>query len=121
MSILEQTKKRCPCCLHKWIVPEVVSTNKFGSMDLDTRPPRMARDTIGSWVHECPNCGYVIGGIGSFLATGNATGFAIGTKVTKSFLKSEQYHSCEGYCFNSDITALFYRRYMIMKRNNNIH
>lgn len=34
------------------------STNSFGSSDLDTRPPEMARSTIYVEVQTCPHCGY---------------------------------------------------------------
>ncbi len=36
----------------------VGSTNTFGSMDLDTRPPEMMRSTISMWIMACPSCGY---------------------------------------------------------------
>jgi len=35
------------------------STNRFGSSDLDLRPPEMARSTIHFWLQECTDCGYV--------------------------------------------------------------
>jgi hypothetical protein len=35
-----------------------MSTNAFGSSDLDLRPPEMQRSTIWSWVQQCPECGY---------------------------------------------------------------
>ena len=34
------------------------STNAFGSMDLDMRPPPMQRDTLGQQIHQCRGCGY---------------------------------------------------------------
>jgi hypothetical protein len=37
----------------------LMSTNSFGSPDLDQRPAGMARSTIESWLQECPYCGYV--------------------------------------------------------------
>ena len=37
------------------------STNEFGSPDLDLRPPEMKRSTMDTWLHECPDCGYVSG------------------------------------------------------------
>lgn len=36
----------------------IASTNMFGSLDLDTRPPEMKRSTIFTWVQRCPECGY---------------------------------------------------------------
>lgn len=34
------------------------STNAFGSMDLDMRPPPMERDTLDHQIHQCSECGY---------------------------------------------------------------
>lgn len=36
----------------------LMSTNAFGSPDLDSRPPEMQRSTIDHWVQRCPSCGY---------------------------------------------------------------
>ena len=36
----------------------------MGSSDLDQRPPAMKRHTMGSWLPECPSCGYVAASIG---------------------------------------------------------
>lgn len=41
----------------------LMSTNAFGSPDLDLRPPEMQRSTLGSWLQECTECGYVAGDI----------------------------------------------------------
>ncbi len=41
----------------------VYSTNRFGSPDLDLRPPEMERSTIRLWLMECPSCGFVNGDI----------------------------------------------------------
>jgi hypothetical protein len=59
MTDYDQRKLKCYCCgkLSKhW---ELMSSNSFGSRDLDQRPPGMFRSTIGSWLQECPYCGYV--------------------------------------------------------------
>jgi hypothetical protein len=37
----------------------LMSTNAFGSSDLDLRPPPMQRNTMGTWVQSCRSCGYV--------------------------------------------------------------
>src|ERR1044072_678127 len=37
----------------------ILSTNTFGTPDLDLRPARMKRDTMDCWVQECPHCRYV--------------------------------------------------------------
>jgi hypothetical protein len=49
----------CALCGHRQVVNEIGSTNSFGAMDLDTRPPEMRRSTMAYWVHECEECGYV--------------------------------------------------------------
>ncbi|MFA5761877.1 MAG: hypothetical protein WC877_09005 [Dehalococcoidales bacterium] len=36
----------------------VGSTNAFGKMDLDTRPPEMERSTLYMRIQTCPSCGY---------------------------------------------------------------
>jgi hypothetical protein len=46
-----------------------MSSNSFGSRDLDQRPPEMMRSTMASWLQECGFCGYVAADIG----TGDAT------------------------------------------------
>lgn len=36
-----------------------MSSNSWGSPDLDQRPPGMCRATVADWLQECPFCGYV--------------------------------------------------------------
>ncbi len=48
----------CAVCDRDVEVIMIGSTNRFGSPDLDFRPPEMMRSTMGSWLHECPSCGY---------------------------------------------------------------
>lgn len=42
----------------------ISSTSSFGSMDLDTRPPPLARDTLSQEIQRCPDCGYCAPDIG---------------------------------------------------------
>jgi len=49
----------CALCGQRQTVSEIGSTNSFGAMDLDTRPPEMRRSTMSYWVHECAECGFV--------------------------------------------------------------
>jgi hypothetical protein len=51
------------------MVSEIGSTNSFGAMDLDTRPPQMQRSTMSYWVHECEECGYVAAELDKFADT----------------------------------------------------
>ncbi len=43
---------------------ELVSTNAFGSPDLDLRPPEMQRSTMPYWVQTCSQCGFCASDIG---------------------------------------------------------
>jgi hypothetical protein len=49
---------RCAVCGQQSEIKSVASSNEFGSVDLDTRPPEMMRSTISMAVHACPGCGY---------------------------------------------------------------
>lgn len=49
---------QCAICDRVSIQGVIMSTNAFGSPDLDLRPPPMERYTIDHWVQECPHCGY---------------------------------------------------------------
>jgi len=59
MTTMHQEEVSCAVCGSAQMVMELGSTNAFGSMDLDTRPPEMQRSTMGLWVHECAACGFV--------------------------------------------------------------
>jgi hypothetical protein len=48
----------CAVCGSEKEYEGIASTNMFGSLDLDTRPPEMKRSTIFAWVQRCPQCGY---------------------------------------------------------------
>ena len=50
---------RCALCGKKSKQGIIISTNSFGSKDLDFRPPGMLRRTMYHWVQECLHCGYV--------------------------------------------------------------
>lgn len=56
-TLFEQTET-CHICGSEVDYMAVGSTNTFGSPDLDTRPPEMARSTITFWIRECASCGY---------------------------------------------------------------
>jgi hypothetical protein len=49
---------KCAVCGEISEHASIGSTNTFGSMDLDTRPPEMMRSTIDTWIMACPSCGY---------------------------------------------------------------
>lgn len=63
MTDYDERKLKCYCCgkLSKhW---ELMSSNSFGSRDLDQGPSGMFRSTVASWLQECPYCGYVASSI----------------------------------------------------------
>lgn len=56
-TIMEVSSK-CYVCGKTLKYKTWMSTNQFGSPDLDTRAPEMARSTMFMWVKCCPSCGY---------------------------------------------------------------
>jgi len=59
VTTIFQEEVDCGLCGHRQTVEEIGSTNSFGAMDLDTRPPQMRRSTMQYWVHQCTECGFV--------------------------------------------------------------
>ena len=58
MTTLYNEKVKCTLCEKDNQFTEIISSSKFGSPDLDTRPPEMERSTIDTWVQQCSGCGY---------------------------------------------------------------
>ena len=58
MTTIFQQTVTCGHCGTENEVIELGSTNSFGSMDLDMRPPPMERDTLAQQIHRCQGCGY---------------------------------------------------------------
>ncbi len=102
MSSLETVDWKCAICnkTHKYRIVASVYT-LGGGPDLDTRPAQMYRNTMPLWIHECPECGYVASDISEH------------SGVTKDWLKSKEYLSCDGISFRSYLAKLFYKSYMI--------
>ena len=69
MTTIFQEDVSCGLCGCRQVVTEIGSTNSFGAMDLDTRPPEMQRSTMAYWVHECEECGFVAAEFGKSVAT----------------------------------------------------
>ncbi len=107
MTTLFRDSAICPVCGTELFYSSIGSTNTFGSMDLDTRPPEMERSTISHWLIECHECGYV------------SVDMAKPALVDKSFLSQEGYKTCDGYDFISNLTEGFYRYHLINKANGN--
>lgn len=57
MTTLFEEEAQCSVCGTRSDFTAIGSSNRFGSPDLDTRPPEMIRSTISAWVQRCPNCG----------------------------------------------------------------
>ena len=83
----------------------LVSTNRFGSPDLDLRPPEMERSTMAWWIEECPHCGYA------------APDLSEKTAITKEWLNNGQYISCDGRNFANTLAERFYKHYLISSAN----
>lgn len=56
---------KCAHCGSAQTVTVLGSTNAFGSMDLDMRPPPMERDTLSVQIHQCAACGFCAGDLES--------------------------------------------------------
>ena len=109
MTMMDKFDIKCSVCgkpSPQWIL---MSTNSFGYPDLDLRPPEMQRSTMNTWISECPHCGYV------------AADLEMESDVSKNFLESEEYLTCEGYDFKGKLSKLFYKSYLISKQNNNVY
>jgi hypothetical protein len=72
MTTYDTRKLRCHCCGKASDQSVLMSSNSFGSRDLDQRPPEMMRSTMASWLQECSFCGYVATDIGKDDATARA-------------------------------------------------
>lgn len=58
MTMLCSDTVKCTICGTESECTGIMSTNAFGSSDLDMRPPEMQRSTMMFWVQRCPRCGY---------------------------------------------------------------
>ena len=90
-------KSKCAICKAVNEYSVITSTNTFGGgPDLDLRPAEMQRSTMGAWVQVCPNCGYVSANISDK------------HHVTKTWLQSENYLTCDGIACAPDRAKAFY-------------
>ena len=102
MTTFMQEKVTCAICHAVNEYNVLASTNTFGGgPDLDLRPAEMQRSTMHSWIQECPKCGYISGRISDK------------RRVSKRWLRSEQYQTCDGIFFASDLAKRFYKYYLI--------
>ena len=101
MTTMREESVKCAVCGKSSRHEFLMSTNAFGSRDLDFRPPEMQRSTMRLWVQECPYCGYVAGDISDQC------------RVDREWLASEQYVRCNGHAFRSPLARRFYKHYML--------
>lgn len=101
MSLPVDIKRRCFVCGKESTQTVLASSNTFGPSDLDMRPPSMLRETMDWWLEECPHCGYVSKSLNDI------------TRVTREWLKSDSYLSCDNLKFESELAERFYRAYLI--------
>ena len=102
MTTFMQEKVTCAICHAVNEYNVLASTNTFGGgPDLDLRPAEMQRSTMHSWIQECPKCGYISGRISDK------------RRVSERWLRSEQYQTCDGLFFASDLAKRFYKYYLI--------
>lgn len=106
MSTFRMIKKKCGLCGHEFETRTLMSTNAFGSPDLDLRPPQMKRATMSMWIDKCPNCGYAHAEIEK------------NGKQHKAFIKSKNYKLCEGKKLESGLARDYYRYALVLLREN---
>jgi len=102
--MIDEEEIKCSLCGKISKQPVLLISNQFGYQDLDLRPSEMYRSTINTWVLECPHCGYV------------ATNLDDELTIDKDFLESEQYKTCDGIEFESKLSEIFYKYYLIQTK-----
>ena len=107
MTLIRKFEKMCAVCGKTSLQPILLSTNSWGYPDLDLRPPEMQRSTMCTWLQECPHCGYIKSNLEDNL------------EASPDLLKSDEYLTCEGNKFKSDLSKRFYRHYLISKVKKN--
>ena len=103
-QIVEELAK-CGACGRGNQVLVMASYSRFGSCDLDTRPPELFPYTI--FLQECHHCGYV------------APEIAEENKDISEFLNSEMYKTCDGI-EPIDNDAQKYIRYALIQAHNKV-
>lgn len=107
MTTVIDLDKKCAICTETSPQSILTSTSTWGYPDLDLRPSEMQRSSMFAWLQECPYCGFVARDIEQ-----------THVKVAPDFLKSDEYLTCEGHDFKSDLAKRFYGHYLISKTNN---
>ena len=108
MSTFGSKKIVCALCGKESEFNIIMSTNEFGSRDLDTRPAEMRRSTMSLWVQECPECGYISSNVSDK------------TSINREYLNSVAYKTCDSTDFKSGLAQRFYKKYMINLVDNDV-
>lgn len=106
MSTVYRKKVKCGCCGFSFEMSALGSTNSFGSMDLDTRPPEMMRSTITYWLTRCPECDYVNSNI------------ELCDNIIKDVVESIEYRSISRSTIYSTLCKNFLQNAMICASKN---
>ena len=109
MTTMGRHTFRCAICGTSTSFQEIMSTNEFGSPDLDLRPAPMKRYTTPLWAQECPHCGYANHTIDATPPKG----------VDMAWLRSKEYTTCEGNDFADKLSSMFYHQYMVHQKQDN--
>ena len=105
MTKIFQSTRTCFVCGAKSKHMDLASSNSYGSPDLDLRRPGMIRYTMGQWVQECPDCGYVARDLEEKNPLGKA-------KV-KTVMATPAYRNGAPFKFSSAQAKTFYRKYLL--------
>lgn len=107
MTTIRDFDKKCAVCTKTSPQRALTSTSTWGYPDLDLRPSEMQRSSMFAWLDECPHCGYVAPDIENEL------------DASCEILKSDEYLTCGGYEFKSDLARRFFRRFLISQAEGN--
>lgn len=108
MTVLLRAFSYCPICGQKVNHRLLVSTNSFGSPDLDFRPAGMHRSTMPYWHVQCPECGYVAKNFDRRISW-------FEKRRLLHILKTEQYKKCDGLELPDHTSRRFYQQYLLYK------
>lgn len=105
MTMLVPELVKCAVCGKGNQVMVMNSTSRFGTCDLDTRPPAMFRFTM--FLQSCMHCGYVNHDITE------------GDNSIQEFLETELYQTCDGIN-PADETAKHFIQYAIIQAHSKV-
>ena len=108
MSVPMRIKCKCSVCGSESDQTVLASSNRFGSPDLDLRPPEMLRSTMRWWLQECPVCGYIARDLSEKKA------------ADADWLLSDQYLKMCRKAPENSLAARFYRYYLINMHDGDV-